>query len=57
MKDGKILEAGPSEAIYQGTKEEYTRELIATIPRDNLDHIRSRQRDREVAEAERMANA
>ncbi|MFT6143262.1 MAG: peptide/nickel transport system ATP-binding protein [Myxococcota bacterium] len=57
MKDGKIVEAGPSDAIYKGAQQEYTRELIAAIPRDDLDHIRGRQRDREIAEVERMANA
>jgi len=40
MKDGKIVEFGPSEAIYRNPSEDYTRELIAATPRDDLDHIR-----------------
>ena len=40
MKDGKFVEFGPSEAIYRNPSEDYTRELIAATPRDDLDHIR-----------------
>ena len=40
MKDGRFVEFGPSEAIYQDPSEDYTRELIAATPRDDLDHIR-----------------
>ncbi|MEL6922805.1 MAG: ABC transporter ATP-binding protein [Bacteroidota bacterium] len=32
MKDGKIVEMGPAEAIYQNPQTEYTRQLIAAIP-------------------------
>ena len=53
MQDGKIVEAGPSEAIYQDPQQEYTRTLIAAIPRDDLDHIRECQARREEAEARR----
>ncbi|MCH2211678.1 MAG: ABC transporter ATP-binding protein [Fuerstiella sp.] len=40
MKDGRFVEFGPSEAIYRNPREDYTRELIAATPRDDLDHIR-----------------
>lgn len=40
MKDGKIVEFGPSEAIYRNPKEEYTRRLIDATPCDDLDNIR-----------------
>ncbi|HHO49760.1 MAG TPA: ABC transporter ATP-binding protein [Deltaproteobacteria bacterium] len=43
MKEGLIVEQGPSEAIYAAPAEEYTRKLIEAIPRDDLDHIRARQ--------------
>ncbi|MFL2871341.1 MAG: ABC transporter ATP-binding protein [Pirellulaceae bacterium] len=40
MKDGKIVEFGPSEAIYRDPKEEYTRRLIDATPCDDLGNIR-----------------
>jgi peptide/nickel transport system ATP-binding protein len=46
---GKIVEFGPSEAIYADPKEEYTRRLIAATPKDDIEHIQSRQRQREAA--------
>ncbi|MCB9688899.1 MAG: ABC transporter ATP-binding protein [Alphaproteobacteria bacterium] len=36
MKDGKIVESGPAEAIYADPREEYTRNLIAAIPRGDV---------------------
>lgn len=39
MKDGRFVEFGPSEAIYRNPREDYTRELIAATPCDDLDHI------------------
>jgi peptide/nickel transport system ATP-binding protein len=53
MKDGKIVEAGPAEGIYAEPREEYTRDLIAAIPRDDLEAIRTRQATRIAAEAAR----
>jgi peptide/nickel transport system ATP-binding protein len=53
MQDGKIVEMGPSEAIYEAAAEEYTRTLIEAIPRDSLDHIRMRQQQRIDAAAKR----
>ncbi|MBV72151.1 MAG: ABC transporter ATP-binding protein [Myxococcales bacterium] len=46
MNQGKFVEFGPSEAIYQNPKESYTERLIAAIPRDNLDQIEMRQQQR-----------
>jgi peptide/nickel transport system ATP-binding protein len=40
MNAGKIVEFGPSEAIYRAPREEYTRRLINATPKDDLDHIR-----------------
>ena len=40
MKDGKIVEFGPSEAIYRSPREEYTRTLIEATPSDDLENIR-----------------
>ncbi len=40
MKDGQIVEYGPSEAIYRNPREEYTRSLIDATPCDDLDNIR-----------------
>ena len=46
MKDGIIIEAGPAEGIYANPVQQYTKDLISAIPKDDLDHIRSRQKDR-----------
>jgi len=32
MKDGKIVESGPADTIYESPKTDYTRQLIAAIP-------------------------
>jgi peptide/nickel transport system ATP-binding protein len=45
-KRGRIVESGPAEEIYANPGQDYTRELISAIPRDDLDHIDRRQRDR-----------
>jgi peptide/nickel transport system ATP-binding protein len=54
MQAGKIVEMGPAEAIYENAAEEYTRTLIDAIPRDGLDHIRMRQKQRLDAAALRL---
>jgi peptide/nickel transport system ATP-binding protein len=54
MNSGKIVEFGPSEAIYAHPTQEYTRRLIAATPNDALDHIRKRQAEREAAAAKRL---
>jgi peptide/nickel transport system ATP-binding protein len=51
---GKIVEMGPSDAIYDNPRQEYTRDLIAASPKDSLDNIRERQRQREVALKKRL---
>ncbi len=43
MKSGLIVEKGDAEAIYANPRQDYTRKLIDAIPRDDLEHIRSRQ--------------
>jgi peptide/nickel transport system ATP-binding protein len=47
MNAGKIVEFGPSEAIYRDPREEYTRKLISATPNDDLDHIRKVVAERE----------
>ena len=51
MKDGKIVEFGPSEAIYQNPQEEYTRTLIDATPCDDLENIRCLVSEREQRRA------
>jgi peptide/nickel transport system ATP-binding protein len=46
MNEGKIVEFGPSEAIYAAPREEYTRKLIAATPDDSEDEIRRRTAER-----------
>jgi peptide/nickel transport system ATP-binding protein len=53
MNAGKIVEFGPSEAVYAHPKEDYTRRLISATPKDDLDSIRRRQAAREAALAKR----
>jgi peptide/nickel transport system ATP-binding protein len=49
MNAGKIVEYGPSDAIYASPREAYTRKLIEATPNDALENIRRRQADREAA--------
>ncbi|MEE2961186.1 MAG: ABC transporter ATP-binding protein [Myxococcota bacterium] len=55
MNAGKIIEFGPSEAIYADPKNAYTQRLIDAIPRDTLDQIDMRQLQRKEALSQRMA--
>jgi peptide/nickel transport system ATP-binding protein len=40
MNAGRIVEFGPSEAIYRDPSEDYTKRLIGATPKDDLEHIR-----------------
>jgi peptide/nickel transport system ATP-binding protein len=51
MNDGKFVEYGPSESIYKNPKEDYTRRLISSIPRDSIDQIEHRQQQRVDAQS------
>ena len=53
MNDGKIVEFGPSEAIYEHAREPYTQGLISAIPDGSLENIRRRQTERAKARAAR----
>lgn len=46
---GKIVEFGPSEAIYANPKQAYTRKLIEATPSDSIGQIKKRQAAREAA--------
>jgi peptide/nickel transport system ATP-binding protein len=48
MNGGKIVEFGPSEAIYREPREEYTRKLISATPNDDLENIRRIVAEREA---------
>jgi peptide/nickel transport system ATP-binding protein len=43
MREGRILEEGDSARIYADPQQEYTRALIAAIPKDGVEHIRQRR--------------
>jgi peptide/nickel transport system ATP-binding protein len=51
---GKIVEAGPSDAVYANPVQQYTRDLINAAPKDSLENIRERQRQREEALKRRL---
>ncbi len=51
MNDGRIIEFGPSENIYKSPREAYTRRLIDATPKDDINLIRRRVAEREVARA------
>jgi peptide/nickel transport system ATP-binding protein len=48
MQDGRFVEVGPAHAIYASPRQDYTKNLIAAIPRDDLQHIREIQAQRAV---------
>jgi peptide/nickel transport system ATP-binding protein len=48
MNGGKIVEFGPSQAIYAAPQEEYTRKLISATPNDDLESIRRRVAERDA---------
>jgi peptide/nickel transport system ATP-binding protein len=47
MNDGRIIEFGPSENIYNNPREKYTKRLIDATPNDDLELIRRRVTERE----------
>jgi peptide/nickel transport system ATP-binding protein len=49
MNAGKIVEFGPSEAIYADPQQDYTKNLISAIPDDSIENIRRRQRERKAS--------
>ncbi|MCA9175965.1 MAG: ABC transporter ATP-binding protein [Planctomycetales bacterium] len=55
MNDGKIIEFGPSEAIYANPQEDYTKKLIAAAPKDDAESIRHRIQQRRAAAAARTS--
>jgi peptide/nickel transport system ATP-binding protein len=56
MNAGKIVEFGPSEAIYANPKQDYTRRLIESIPNDSLALIHERMRQRQAARERRLGS-
>jgi len=52
MNDGLFVEFGPSDAIYENPKQEYTQRLIAATPLDTLESIRLRVADRKKTRAQ-----
>ena len=48
MQEGRVVEAGASNAIYASPSQQYTRDLIDAIPRDDLPFIRERQARRQA---------
>ncbi|MCA9088510.1 MAG: ABC transporter ATP-binding protein, partial [Planctomycetaceae bacterium] len=57
MNEGKIVEFGPSDAIYANPKCDYTRNLISAIPDDSLEQIDARMKARAETRAKRVAKA
>lgn len=49
MNRGKVEEIGPAERIYREPQQAYTQQLIAAIPKGNLEAIRARQMQRGFA--------
>ncbi|MBW4574871.1 MAG: ABC transporter ATP-binding protein [Aphanothece sp. CMT-3BRIN-NPC111] len=46
MNQGQIEEIGPAEGIYREPKQDYTRQLIASIPTGSLERIKEQQAGR-----------
>ncbi len=55
MNRGEIVEFGPSENIYANPHQDYTRDLIAATPDDDVKQIRERVAERERRRAEALA--
>lgn len=50
MNRGKIEEIGPAEKIYREPSQDYTRQLIASIPTGTLERIQQQQEKRRASE-------
>ena len=57
MNEGKIVEFGPSENIYANPQQDYTKDLIAATPQDNIESIEKRQAARQAARQTRLQSA
>ena len=42
MNEGKVVEFGPSEYIYKNPSNTYTKRLIESTPKDDIEHIKKR---------------
>ncbi|WP_199250328.1 ABC transporter ATP-binding protein [[Phormidium] sp. ETS-05] len=49
MNKGKIEEIGPAERVYRQPQQDYTRQLIASIPTGTVERIRELQGDRRIS--------
>jgi peptide/nickel transport system ATP-binding protein len=56
MNAGKIVEYGPSDAIYSNPRDEYTRKLIAAIPQPTIEVLERRERERNAKRQSAAAN-
>ncbi len=56
MNNGKIVEFGPSQAIYAAPRETYTRRLIEATPQDDLEHIRQLVAQRERSRVDQSSS-
>ena len=57
MNKGKIEEINYSEDIYNNPRSEYTKELIASIPKGNLDDIRKAMMRRKIQDQNKKNNS
>lgn len=48
MNAGHIEEIGPADEVYNNPQQDYTRQLIQSIPNTNLEHIKARQEERQL---------
>lgn len=56
MNRGKIEEIGSAESIYREPQKDYTRQLIASIPRGTLERIQQQQAGRSVSEVSAISD-
>jgi peptide/nickel transport system ATP-binding protein len=56
MNRGKIEEIGSAESIYREPEKDYTRQLIASIPRGTLERIQQQQAGRSVSEVSAISD-